>query len=86
MFEQFRNDFWTKQHHWYTAMTITNDEVNMFTVPCRAYSRLTLTFGTELHYNHSLIDKSKLFDNVTDLIISSNALVKRTDFKFSNIK
>jgi hypothetical protein len=41
---------------------------------------------TDLYCNNSLIDESKLFDNVTSLIYSLNAKLENSDLKFSNVQ
>jgi hypothetical protein len=83
--KQFENDFWIKEHHWYTAYELNKWGITIFTVPyCKDYYELAS--DTEVYSNNSLIDKSKLFDNVTSLKVSLNVKLQNSDLMFSNIE
>jgi hypothetical protein len=84
-FGKFQGNFWTGQHHWYTAIDLIREEANIFTVPYFCKCDYTLISDTELHCYHSLVDKLKLFDNVTNLRLSPNTAVKHSHLKFSNV-
>ena len=85
-FKQFQGNFWTEQHHWYTAIDWKRFEATIFTVPyfC-SYNCYTLTSDTELSCNDSFVLRSKLFDNVRNLKISPSAAVKHPYLQFSNV-
>ncbi|CAF1268820.1 unnamed protein product [Rotaria sordida] len=84
--EQFQNDFWIKQHRWYTAYEIIGDKVYIFTIPYFK-KKFTLPYGTQLFYNNNTsIDKSKLFDNVKELTLCLSPILKYSDITFSNVE
>ena len=83
-YKQFENDFWTKQHHWYTAYELNYRKIAIFTVPYREDYHEPIS-DTELYCDNSMIDESNLFDNVTRLRVSLYAGLKKSDLKFSNV-
>lgn len=84
-FKQFQSNFWTEQHHWFTAVDLKEREANIFTVPYFCRYDYTLTSDTELFCDDSLVLRSKFFENVRNLEISPNAAVKHPYLKFSNV-
>ena len=85
LYKQFQADFWIQQHHWYTAYELKQDRMSIFTIPyLKNYYELTCDI--ELYCNNPLIDRSKLFDNVTQLTLSVNVKLENFKLKFSNIK
>lgn len=68
-FQKSQTDFWYKQHHWYSIHEFHAGSTIIYTVPIPyVLNEYKLTFQTAKSSN-LLINKLKIFDNVTDLIV-----------------
>ena len=84
LFKQFQNDFWLKQHQWYTEYIVLEGVGFMYTIP---YSLNIYTVDEYIsNYNYPLTTSPNKYDNVTDLTISTNTSMNQNQFYFSNIR
>jgi hypothetical protein len=81
--KQFQNDFWHKQHHWYTEYSLSNGYVCIYTVPYTS-DTFRLVSHTIRYYNE-LVNNSNTFENVTDLMISLDSITKKCQYHFSHV-
>jgi len=78
---QFQNDFWIKQHQWYTEYSISNSSIMIYTIPYMLNS-YKLEFNSK-RYSNQFINP---FDNVTNLILYHNINRESYEYYFKNIK
>ncbi|CAF4476266.1 unnamed protein product [Rotaria sp. Silwood2] len=81
--EEFRTDFWIKQHQWYTNYEINESLVSIYTMPYIGYEyRLTPTMNK---YVNSLINHSNGFNNVKNITVWLKPIIKNL-YYFNNIQ
>ncbi|CAF0927831.1 unnamed protein product [Adineta steineri] len=81
--DQFKNDFWSKDHHWDVIREVYSTKTMFFTIPYRN-NKFELDSETKISGN-ILINKLKIYQYVTDLYI--NTLNENFhDYYFENVK
>jgi hypothetical protein len=83
-FQQFQNDFWHEQHHWYTEYKLDNYAALIYTVPCIS-NEYEITPYTKRGYNESM-NNMNTFANVRDLTLCPEAITDIYQYHFSNVK
>ncbi|CAF4872418.1 unnamed protein product [Rotaria sp. Silwood1] len=80
MFERFQNDFWHKQHHWYTECLLTKSSIFIYTTSYASYKdRLRMTTNENIY-----ISSISLFD-ATDLTSRQQEIEQKCQSYFKNI-
>jgi hypothetical protein len=83
-FKRFQTSFWCEEHHWYTEYILKNGSARIYTVPYML-KKYELKSTTKRYYGE-LTNNANPFDNVTDLILDSDVINEKCDYKFSNVK
>ncbi|CAF3921054.1 unnamed protein product [Adineta steineri] len=84
-FQRFQNDFYHKQHQWYTNLEIYTRTSTIYTIP---YERKNyeLTFNTNKH-GYLWMKNLKVFDNVKTLTLTTTKLIaNNAEYYFKNIE
>ncbi|CAF0855672.1 unnamed protein product [Adineta steineri] len=83
-FQQFQNDFWHKQHQWYTNLEIYTRTSTIYTIP---YEKDTyeLTCNTDKH-GYLWMKNSNVFDNVKTLTLTPKLIAKNSKCYFRNVE
>jgi hypothetical protein len=83
-FKRFQTDFWHKQHHWYTVCELAEKSALVYSIPyCLTSYRLEPDINID--WNEP-INKSKLYDNITQLNFTVKRWNRRIHHYFGNIK
>ena len=82
-FKEFQNDFWCKEHNWYTEYLVFKSYALIYTIPYMFHTYKLIPY-TKI-YRNNLVNNSKTFQNVTDLTIDPDALIKDCQYYFSHI-
>ncbi len=83
-FQQFQNDFWLQQNHWYTECTSTKKEAFIYTIPY-ILNKYEITPYTKRYCNESINDVNT-FANVIDLTLSLGTITNSSQYHFANVK
>jgi len=83
-FQQFQNDFWHKEHQWYTGFISDDDYAIISTIPYHS-NEFTLTQNTNIYCSTST-NNSDLFRKVTNLKLCTQWEKNISHHYFSNIK
>ncbi|CAF1608842.1 unnamed protein product [Didymodactylos carnosus] len=83
-FEEFQNDFWCNEHHWYTEYIISESSALIYTIPY-CLDVFELPPNGNRYYNQS-INHVKTFNNVKDLTVPHRTRMKNCQYYFSNIQ
>ena len=81
--KEFQNDFWCKQHHWYTEYFLSDRSAMIYTIPYTFH-----TFNLRLkvsRYSNDLINNAEVFQNVENLIINPEILTESCRYYFSQV-
>ncbi|CAF3943561.1 unnamed protein product [Rotaria sp. Silwood2] len=79
-FHQFQTDFWHKQHYWYTNCQFNSHAAFIYTITY-VWNRYVLQSDTK-RYGIKLMNNSKIFENVTNLILFSNILDNKSEYYY----
>jgi len=83
-FKRFQTDFWHKQHHWYTVCELTEKSALIYSIP---YCLTNYRLESDIKIDSNLpIDKSRLYDNITQLNFTVKRINQRIHHYFPNIK
>ncbi|UJR07124.1 hypothetical protein I4U23_011412 [Adineta vaga] len=83
IFNQFQNDFWCKQHHWYTDYFLFTKSSSIYTIP---YPFHTFEYTGEMKEStNKSIKHVNSFDNVTNLTIFPQMLIENSQYYFPNV-
>lgn len=77
---EFQDDFWLKQHQWYTEYSISDYSASLYTVPYIMNS-FTLEIPTKRYWNKIF----NTFDNVTNLTLYHGVLKETCEYYFSYV-
>ncbi|CAF3875860.1 unnamed protein product [Adineta steineri] len=82
--QRFQNDFYHKQHQWYTNLEIYTRTSTIYTIP---YERKNyeLTFNTNKH-GYLWMKNSNVFDNVKILTLTTKLIVNNAEYYFKNVE
>ncbi|CAF4005416.1 unnamed protein product, partial [Rotaria sordida] len=83
-FKQFQNDFWHKQHHWYTEYSFNDQFVQIYTIPY--FSNVYQLKKPTHRYTSELINHLNIFQNVIYLTLASAVITDKCQYYFSNVK
>jgi len=83
-FEQFQSHFWHHQHHWYTELTLNENEVFIYTIPYIS-NTYEVTPHTDRYANPSM-NHINTFKNVTDLTLFIEAITDTCQYRFRNVE
>ncbi|CAF1300675.1 unnamed protein product, partial [Rotaria sordida] len=84
MFKHFQDDFWCKQHQWYTEYSFEKYKAFIYTIPY-----LKTGYKLEMdsqRFPNKLINHSNTFDKVTYLGLYDANLTDKCHYHFSNIE
>ncbi len=81
--KQFQNDFWHKQHHWYTEYWLSKDDECICTVPYISYV-YRLASNMTRYYNE-LVNNSNIFENVTNLVLYHDVIIEKCQYHFPHV-
>jgi hypothetical protein len=80
---QFQDDFWHKQHHWYTEYSTSNNSASIYTTPYIS-ERFVLIPSTR-RYCIKWMNNINTFDNIRDLTIHPDAMTEQCEYHFSHV-
>jgi hypothetical protein len=83
-FEQFQSNFWHDQHHWYTELTLNENEVFIYTIPYIS-NTYEVTPHTKRYANPSM-NHINAYKNVTDLTLFIEAITDTCQYRFRNVE
>ncbi|CAF1170187.1 unnamed protein product [Rotaria sp. Silwood1] len=83
-FIHFQNDFWLKQHQWYTEYSFEKNFAFIYTIP---YISNTFELGPNTkRFPNKLTNNSNIFDEVTDLTLHNEVKKDQNQYYFSNVE
>ncbi|CAF1309651.1 unnamed protein product [Adineta ricciae] len=85
-YDHFQNDFWLKEHRWYTEYSYEEDRAKIYTVPLGAFSFILSTQLTAGGYSNTLPKISNKFDNINILTIYHPDVPNKSKYYFPNVK
>jgi hypothetical protein len=84
-FQQFQNEFWHHQHHWYTEYVLSKDRAIIYTVPYMS-NEYAIISDTRIYFNKSFNSATALA-KVTDLKLNIGAMTNSGEYyQFPNVK
>ncbi|CAF1405357.1 unnamed protein product [Adineta steineri] len=83
-FQQFQNDFWHKQHQWYTNLEIYTRTSTIYTIPYEK-DNYKLTCNTNKH-GYLWKKNSNVFDNVKILTLTPRLIATNWKCYFKNVE
>ena len=83
IFHRFQKKFWLEQHRWYTECSIKKRYLIIYTNPYPSECG-PIPLTSKRYYN-SLIDHSRTFKHVHNLVLSPNDVFEHGDYYFPNI-
>ena len=81
--KQYQNDFWCKQHHWYTEYSLSNREASIYTIPY-ILDTYALISNTNRYFDQSL-NNVNTFDHVRNLTLIPDLITEKCQYHFSNV-
>ena len=81
LFKQFQNDFWCKQHQWYTEISLEKSLIFIYTIPYLSKNYI-LGLNTKRFPNTSI----NPFDQVINLTLNQGFVPGNSKYYFSNIE
>ncbi|CAF1250917.1 unnamed protein product [Adineta ricciae] len=85
-YDHFQNDFWLKEHRWYTEYSYEEDRAKIYTVPLGAFPFILSTQLTTGDYSNTLPKISNKFDNINILTIYHPDVPNKSKYYFPNVK
>ncbi|CAF1275197.1 unnamed protein product [Adineta steineri] len=82
-FQPFQNDFWHKQHQWFTNLEIYTRTSTIYTIPYEK-DNYELTCNTDKH-GYLWMKNSNVFDNVKTLTLTPRLIAKNSKCYFRNV-
>ncbi|CAF1270888.1 unnamed protein product [Rotaria sordida] len=83
MFQHFQDDFWCKQHQWYTECLFEKFLASIYTIPY-VLNRYKLELNIN-RFSNKLINNSNIFDKVFYLTLDDKIITDKCQYHFSNI-
>ena len=83
IFERFQTDFWLKEHHWPTEMSIEEYSIILYIIPYSPqFPQISLKRGK---LSNPLFDDTQTFKHVHTLVVSADELFSHENYYFPNV-
>ena len=83
IFEQFQTDFWLKEHHWPTEVSIEQYSITIYTIPYSPHFPPISLKSKKL--SNPLFDDTQTFKYVHALTITADELLQNGNYHFPNV-
>jgi hypothetical protein len=81
IFKQFQNDFWCKQHQWYTEYSLEKYFAFIYTIPY-----ISTTHKLDVNTKRFPLNNSNIFNKVTYVTLHHEVVTDKCQYYFSNLQ